>query len=86
MGDSLFDQLKKSGLAKKSQVHKARTEKHQQVKDQRQKKDKPVDETAQADTKDQPGRTETTVFCSDTDSPHRLPPTFLIRQGLTMRV
>jgi 16S rRNA G527 N7-methylase RsmG len=32
VGNSLFDQLKKSGLAKKSQVHKARTEKHQQVK------------------------------------------------------
>jgi uncharacterized protein len=48
MGDSLFDQLKKAKLANKSQVHKARVEKHQQVKDQRQKKDKPVNETAQA--------------------------------------
>jgi hypothetical protein len=44
MGGSLFDQLKKSGLANKSQVHKVRTEKHRQVKQQ----NKPGDETAQA--------------------------------------
>jgi uncharacterized protein YaiL (DUF2058 family) len=48
MGNSLFDQLKKSGLAKKSQVHKARTEKHQQVKQQGNRKAKPENETAQA--------------------------------------
>src|SRR5688572_31057802 len=48
MGDSIFDQLKKSGLAKKSQVHKARTEKHQQVKQQGNRKTKAPDETAQA--------------------------------------
>ena len=47
MGGSIFDQLKKSGLANKSQVHKARTEKHQQVKQQRNQKPKP-DATAQA--------------------------------------
>lgn len=48
MGNSLFDQLKKAGLANKSQVHKARTEKHQQVKQQGNRKTKPPDETAQA--------------------------------------
>jgi uncharacterized protein YaiL (DUF2058 family) len=48
MGDSLFDQLKKAKLANKSQVHKARTEKHQQVKQQGNRKAKPPDETAQA--------------------------------------
>lgn len=38
MGKSLFDQLKKSGLADKSTVHKVRAEKHKQAKQQRQQK------------------------------------------------
>lgn len=38
MGNSLFDQLKKSGLAGKSTVHKVRAEKHKQAKQQRQQK------------------------------------------------
>jgi hypothetical protein len=48
MGNSLFDQLKKSGLVDKSQVHKARVDKHQQVKQQRNQKAQTPDETAQA--------------------------------------
>ena len=48
MGGSLFDQLKKSGLADKSQVHKARTEKHRQTKQQHKQKTKSADETEQA--------------------------------------
>lgn len=48
MGNSLFDQLKKAGLADKSQVHKARADKHRQVKQQGNRKTKPPDETAQA--------------------------------------
>ncbi|HEY3488280.1 MAG TPA: DUF2058 domain-containing protein [Gammaproteobacteria bacterium] len=48
MGGSLFDQLKKAKLADKSQVHKARTEKYQQTKQQRNQKAKTPDETAQA--------------------------------------
>ncbi|MBN1379479.1 MAG: DUF2058 domain-containing protein [Gammaproteobacteria bacterium] len=47
MGNSLFDQLKKSGLADKSQAHKARTEKHRQIKQQHKQKPKP-NETGQA--------------------------------------
>lgn len=47
MGNSLFDQLKKTGLAGKSTVHKVRTEKHKQAKQQRQQKgDAPADEAA----------------------------------------
>jgi uncharacterized protein YaiL (DUF2058 family) len=47
MGNSLFDQLKKTGLADKRTVHKARAEKHKQAKQQRQQKgDAPADEAA----------------------------------------
>lgn len=46
MGNSLFDQLKKTGLADKSKVHKVRTEKHKQAKQQRQQKGDAHDEAA----------------------------------------
>lgn len=48
MSGSLFDQLRKSGLADKSQVHKARTEKQRQVKQKKNTKQTGPDETAQA--------------------------------------
>lgn len=46
MGNSLFDQLKKTGLAGKSTVHKVRTEKHKQAKQQRQQKGDPAADEA----------------------------------------
>jgi uncharacterized protein YaiL (DUF2058 family) len=48
MGGSLFDQLKKAGLADKSQAHKTRAEKHKQTKQQHKQKNKPIGEDAQA--------------------------------------
>jgi uncharacterized protein YaiL (DUF2058 family) len=46
MGNSLFDQMKKAGLADKSTVHKVRAEKHKQAKQQRQQKGVAPDEAA----------------------------------------
>ncbi|HEX7028079.1 MAG TPA: DUF2058 domain-containing protein [Gammaproteobacteria bacterium] len=46
MGNSLFDQLKKSGLAGKSTAHKVRAEKHKQAKQQRQQKGNAADDEA----------------------------------------